>query len=164
MGGLHHEAVQVASLQHWQHHSLTVVRREMERAPYGKNPEKLKGAFCFSRTAGYAAGRRQVFLLGVCGFRLGGHFVPSAPCLHHRCLRWKPDCGSAHSWSLYSVVSLGHQAGSTMTCYPMQFQYPDTEPTSPCPILIIPSTRLGFDKYQFYSHGFDLTRFETDRL
>ena len=30
-----------------------------------------------------------------------------------------------------------------------QSYYPDTEPTSPCPILIVPSAWLGSDKYQF---------------
>ena len=30
-----------------------------------------------------------------------------------------------------------------------QSHYPDTEPTSPCPIIIMPSTRLGSEKYQF---------------
>ena len=44
-----------------------------------------------------------------------------------------------------------------MICYPSQSHYPDIEPTSPFPVLIIPSTRLGSDKYQS-SHRFDLTR------
>ena len=29
-----------------------------------------------------------------------------------------PTCDSAHSWCLYSVVSLEHQATGIMTCYP----------------------------------------------
>ena len=33
-------------------------------------------------------------------------------------------------------------------CYPNQLHYPDTEATSPCPILIMPRARLGRDKYQ----------------
>ena len=33
-----------------------------------------------------------------------------------------------------------------MTCYPTQSHYPDTEPTSPRPILIMLSARLGSDK------------------
>ena len=36
--------------------------------------------------------------------------------------------------------------------------YPDSEPTNPCPILIMPNTGLGSDKYQFKSHWFNLTR------
>ena len=52
------------------------------------------------------------------------------------------------SWRLYSAVSLGHQVASTMTCYPTKSHYPDTEPTSPCPILMLPSIWLGSDKYQ----------------
>ena len=52
-------------------------------------------------------------------------------------------------WQLYSAALLGHQATSTMTCYPTQLHYPDTEPTSPCHILTMPSSRLGSSKYQF---------------
>ena len=66
-----------------------------------------------------------------------------------------PTCHCAHSWQLYSAASLGHQAASTMTCYLTQLHYPDTESTSPFPIIIMLSTRLGSDKYQFYSHRFD---------
>ena len=72
--------------------------------------------------------------------------------------QWVPTCDSAHSRWLYSAASLEHQAVSSMVCYPTQSHYPDTEPTSPCPILIMPSTRLGSDKYQLYSHCFDSTR------
>ena len=52
-------------------------------------------------------------------------------------------CDSAHSWRLCSATSLGHQAVGTMTCYPTQSHFPDTEPISPCTILIMPSDRLG---------------------
>ena len=50
-----------------------------------------------------------------------------------------------------------------MTWYPTQSHYPDTRPASPCPILIMPSTWLGSDKYQFdkllvwLDHGFEPT-------
>ena len=64
---------------------------------------------------------------------------------------WVPTCDSVHSWELYSAASLEHQAAGTMTCYPIESHYPDTELTSPCPILIMPSARLGSDKYQFGS-------------
>ena len=63
-------------------------------------------------------------------------------------------CDSGHSWLLYSATSLEHQASGTMTCYPTQSHYPDTEITSPCPILVMLSARLGGDKY----HWFDSTR------
>ena len=53
---------------------------------------------------------------------------------------------------------LGDQATSTMTWYPTHPHYPNTEPTSPCPILIMPSVQLGSDKYQLWSHWFDSTR------
>ena len=50
----------------------------------------------------------------------------------------------------YSAAPLGHQATSTMIWYPTQSHYRDTEPISPFPILVMPSTCLGSDKYQFY--------------
>ena len=65
---------------------------------------------------------------------------------------WVPTSDSAHSWRLYCTASLGHQTASTMTCYLTQSHYSDTEPTSRCPILIMPSIRLGRDKCQFYCH------------
>ena len=45
-----------------------------------------------------------------------------------------------------------------MTCYPTQVHYPDTERTSPGPILIMLNARLGSAKYPFLSHWFDSTR------
>ena len=42
-----------------------------------------------------------------------------------------------------------------------QSHYPDTEPTSLCPILIMPSAWLGTGKYQFKSHWFDSTGVKT---
>ena len=65
---------------------------------------------------------------------------------------------SAYSWQIYSAASLGQQVTSTMTYYLTQLHYPDTEPSSPCPFLIMPSARLGSDKHQFSSHSFDSTR------
>ena len=67
-------------------------------------------------------------------------------------------CDSAHSCWLYSAALLEHQAAGTMTCDPTQWYYPDTERTSPRPILIMWSTRLVGDKYTFLSHWFDSTR------
>ena len=60
-------------------------------------------------------------------------------------------CDSAHSWQLYSAVPLGNRAMSTMAWYLTQSHYHDTEETSPCPVLIMPSTWLVGDKYQFYA-------------
>ena len=74
---------------------------------------------------------------------------------------WAPICDSMHSWRLYSTVPLGDLDVSTMTWYSTQSHNPDTEPTSPCPILIVPSARLGSDKYNFLSHWFDSTRART---
>ena len=36
-----------------------------------------------------------------------------------------------------------------MTQFPMQWHYPDIELTSPWPVLVMSSIRLGNDKYQF---------------
>ena len=37
---------------------------------------------------------------------------------------------------------LGVPTAGTMTCYPTQSHYLDTEPTSPCPTIIMPSAGL----------------------
>ena len=66
-----------------------------------------------------------------------------------------PTQDSAHSWQVYSAASLEDQAADIMICYPTQSHYTDTEPTSPSPILIMPSARLGSNKYQFESLWFD---------
>ena len=61
-----------------------------------------------------------------------------------------PACDSAHSWRLYSAVPLGNQTMGIMTRFRTQSHYPDTEPTSPCPILLTLTARLDSDTYQFY--------------
>ena len=71
---------------------------------------------------------------------------------------WVPTCDSVHSSWVYSAVPLGDQAISTMAWYPTQSHYPDTEPTSLFPNLIMPSIGLWSHKYQFLSHWFDSTR------
>ena len=55
-----------------------------------------------------------------------------------------------HSCRLYSATPLGNQVASSMTRYPSQSHYPDTEPTSPCPMLRMLNNWLGSDKYQLY--------------
>ena len=70
-------------------------------------------------------------------------------------------CGSADSWQLYNPVPLGDQAASTMTWYLTQLHYSDTEPTSHRPILIMLSTHLRNDAYQYLSHWFNSTRVRT---
>ena len=79
---------------------------------------------------------------------------------------WALTCDSAHSWELYSAVRLGDQTASTMTRYPTQSHYPDTEPTSPCLTLIMLSACLGSNKYQFLSHWFYSAKVQTheDRI
>ena len=55
------------------------------------------------------------------------------------------------------------QTSKTITCYPTQSCYLNIEAISPCPILIMPSTWLGSDKYKFdkslvwLDHAFNLT-------
>ena len=63
-----------------------------------------------------------------------------------------------------SAALLADQATSTMTEYPTQLHYPDSEPTSPCPVLVMSSARLGSNKYQFLSHWVDSTRNQTPDL
>ena len=48
--------------------------------------------------------------------------------------------------------------------FPLSLHYPATEPTSPCPVLIMPNARLGSDTCQFKSHWFDSTRFRTHKF
>ena len=73
--------------------------------------------------------------------------------------RWAPTCDSAHSWQIHSAANaiLGNQATGTMTQYPTQSQYPDTELPSPCPMLLMSSARLGYEKFKFYE---SLVRFD----
>ena len=97
-----------------------------------------------------------------------GHNIEVCVCLLLFCVLttskaisgWVPTCDSV----LYSAASLGHQASRPMICYPTQSHYPETEPTSPRPILIMLSSRLGKDKCQFKSLRFDSTRFWTRGL
>ena len=77
---------------------------------------------------------------------------------------WVSTCKGTQSWQRYSPAPLGNQATSTMTWYPTQWHWTDTEPTSHFPILIMPSNRLESDEYQFQSHWFDLTRVWTHNL
>ena len=53
---------------------------------------------------------------------------------------WVQTCDNVHSFRLSNAAPLGNQAASTMTRCPTQSHYPDTEPTSPCPTLIMLNT------------------------
>ena len=46
----------------------------------------------------------------------------------------------------------------TMTWIPTQLYYPDIQPTSPYPILIMLTAWLGNDNYQYLNHWVDSTR------
>ena len=52
---------------------------------------------------------------------------------------------------LYSATLVGNQATNTMTLYPTQSHYPDTELISLCPIRLMSNAKLGSDKYEFYT-------------
>ena len=62
---------------------------------------------------------------------------------------WVPTCDGTYSCQFYSATPVRDQGANTMTWYPTQSHYPDTEPTSTCPVLIIPNIWLGSDKHQF---------------
>ena len=66
---------------------------------------------------------------------------------------WVQTGNCAHSWQLYSA----YQAASTIIWYPPQLHYPDPALTSPCPTLLLLSTKLVSEKYKlFVGHWFDL--------
>ena len=64
-------------------------------------------------------------------------------------------CWSLSSWNLPNAHSLKSlvpplwDTTCTMTWCSIQVHYPDTDLTSPCPILVMPSARLGSDQYKF---------------
>ena len=70
-------------------------------------------------------------------------------------------CGNANACQLYSAASLRDQVAGMMICCATQSHYSDFKPTQ---ILIMPSGRLGSEKYQFKSHRFDSTRVNTWRV
>ena len=56
---------------------------------------------------------------------------------------------TSHWWWLHSTEPLGNQVSGIITQYHTQLHYPDTDLTSPCPILQMPSARLRRDEYPF---------------
>ena len=58
-------------------------------------------------------------------------------------------CDSMHSWYFYSAAQPGEHATSNMIWYATQPHFPNTDPTSPCHIVIMPYASLGSDKYIF---------------
>ena len=98
-------------------------------------------------------------------FRQHTIFTQIAFCMCYVCLLWlytqatsKTKCADLGQCALMATwYPMVNQAASTMTWYPTQSFCPDSEPTSPCPMLIMPSTQLGSDKYQHLSHWFDST-------
>ena len=51
-----------------------------------------------------------------------------------------------------------------MTCYPSQSHYPGNEPTSLCPILLMPSARLGGRQVSILNHWFDSTMVQNSKV
>ena len=60
------------------------------------------------------------------------------------------SCDSAHIWWIYSAAALRDQPSDTMNQFPTQSYFPNTELTSPCFILLMPSARLGSVTYEVY--------------
>ena len=77
---------------------------------------------------------------------------------------WVPTCNNAHSWWLYSTVPLGNQTINTMTLYQTELHYPDTDTTSPCPILLLLNTWLEATCINSLSHWLDATRVQSHNL
>ena len=71
---------------------------------------------------------------------------------------------NVHSWWVYSAGQLGNQAASSLTWYSTQSRCLDTKITSPNPISLIPSTKLGSDKYQCCNNWFDYNENQTPDL
>ena len=70
---------------------------------------------------------------------------------------WVPTCDGVHTWRLYSATQLRDQTADTMTRYPTQSHYPDNVLTSPCPILLMQSARLGINFMSLVWLGWDQT-------
>ena len=59
-------------------------------------------------------------------------------------------CLTAHTWWLDKAAPVRDQAADTMTQFPSQTYYPDTEEPNPCPMLVMLTIKQGGVKYQFY--------------
>ena len=103
-----------------------------------------------------------VYLFGVVNV---SHILPDCILLFYilttsEVISWcVPTCCSMCSWWLYNAAPLGDQ--STAPWPDISHISPDTEPTSPCRILIMMSAWLESDKYQFVSHWLDSTSVRT---
>ena len=87
-------------------------------------------------------------------------WVPTSATIFKMLICMVPTCKGAHSWWLYNATQLGDQAVGTMTQYPTQSHYPDTELSSSCPILVMPNARLGSNTCQFSKSGLARLGFE----
>ena len=77
-----------------------------------------------------------------CGFHLLATYMVTSGLV--------PPCHMEPKWLLYSAASLGDLSISTIIRYPTQsYYFSDTELTSPCPILVMPSARLDNNMCQF---------------
>ena len=55
---------------------------------------------------------------------------------------WVATCDSGHAWRLYITIPLGNQAVTIMSKYLTQSKYADSDLSSPCHVIIMPSIRL----------------------
>ena len=70
------------------------------------------------------------------GWLLGFHILATSTVISGRV----STCDSACSWWLHCVSPPGDQVTSTLTLYPTQSYYHNTEPTSSCPNLLMPTS------------------------
>ena len=69
--------------------------------------------------------------------------------LMHSCRFYSTVPLRNHECRYYSAPRLEDEAVSKMTQYLTQSHFPDFELASPCPILLMPSAKLGHEKYKF---------------
>ena len=96
--------------------------------------------------------------------RTHGHNVFNH-CMTHNS-RWFLFCpgGLLYKQNKSDFIKQSYWKNRPLASFPEIPHYLDTEPTSSCLILIMPSIWLGSDKYQFLSHWFDSTRLHTGRF
>ena len=81
-------------------------------------------------------------------WKLPGH-ITSTTNQHRVIPGWVSTCYRTQLWRQYSSALPRDQATSTTIPFSTQSHYSDTELTSPWPILVMLSARLGNDRYQF---------------
>ena len=90
-------------------------------------------------------GSVPVYTIWMVGWLLEIYVLTTSKVISRRVSTWDSVC----LWWLYSTAPLGNLTTSALTQY--HLNYPDTELTSCCLILLMPSARLGSSKYQLYN-------------